>query len=147
MHLVVDVCAGRQRRGVASKVLEESEQDAHLLVGFRGRIPDFRDGSSRGAVPGCVALDEVVNLAVKLSPISAALEFEMLSSSGWLGESSPRGSKRHPEEGMESFEIVARGLKDSLPRGHTVPLLVSRSSAGFWDPGRDSSHQVPSTPV
>lgn len=75
---------------------------------------------------GLVACEDAVNPAVKLFPVSAVFESDMLSSSGRLGESLPRDSKREPDKGMGNFEIVARGSKSFLPCDRTGPFLAFR---------------------
>lgn len=83
-------------------------------------------GRGADAVSGWGACEDAVDPAVKLSSVSPALESNMLSSSGQLGGSSPRGSKLDPVEGMGSLEIVARGFKDFLPCDRTGPPLAFR---------------------
>lgn len=78
-----------------------------------------------------MACEDTVDSSVELSPDSAALESEILSSSGRLGGSLPRDSKCHPAEGIGNFEIVALGLKVSLPCCRTGSPLVFRDIWGF----------------
>lgn len=121
---------------------------------FRVMFPAPRIGRVENAVSGWVACECDVDPAVSLPTLSAALESNMLSPSGRLRGSSLTGSRRESDEGMGSWEIVARDVEGFLLCNRTGPPFwssetseVCQSWAWCFGPGRGEKYEVPSTPT